>query len=79
MEEEIWQQYQILKEGKSQIVRRKNGPRLNNTIVYHLIGHEITTAQINTLEVSWPKGRVVSLTILETINVCLILISVAWR
>ena len=52
MEEEIWQQYQILKEGKSQIVRRKNGPRLNNTTVYHLIGHEITTAQINTLEVS---------------------------
>ena len=52
MEEEIWQQYQILKEGKSQIVRRKNGPRLNSTIVYHLIGHEITTAQINTLEVS---------------------------
>lgn len=50
MEEEIWQQYQILKEGKSQIVRRKNGPRLNNTIVYHLIGHEITTAQINTLK-----------------------------
>ena len=53
MEEEIWQQYQILKEGKSQIVRRKNGPRLNATIVYHLIGHEITTAQINTLEVSY--------------------------
>ena len=53
MEEEIWQQYQILKEGKSQIVRRKNGPRLNNTMVYHLIGHEITTAQINTLEVSY--------------------------
>ena len=53
MEEEIWQQYQILKKGKSQIVRRKNGPRLNNTIVYHLIGHEITTAQINTLKVSY--------------------------
>ena len=58
MEEEIWQQYQILKEGKSQIVRRKNGPRLNSTVVYHLIGHEITTAQINTLEVSYSMDSV---------------------
>jgi hypothetical protein len=50
MEEELWHQYQIIKKGKSQIVRRRNGPRLNRKTVFHLVGHQITSQDIQQLQ-----------------------------